>query len=294
MDLNAGLISLVGITLLAAIVNGALGYGFSSLTVPVALLSFPSRILSPALVLVEVVLNSYVLIVNRRSFSRVWKRMIPILIGLVPGVIIGSYILSQVSPGTMKLITYVLLLPMILIQAAGLRRPIKSEHLVGLPLGLGVGTLYSVTTISGPPLALMLNNQGYIKEDFRASLGVIRVVESSLTAIAYYFLGLFTVQSLEIVPWIVPSIIIGLPVGAYLIRRMNPETFRRICMSFDAWVVGFGLSRTLIDLQLVPEPWGYAALVTAASIDLWLLNRFFSQRREATRSAPQGAAIADG
>src|SRR5438477_8744193 len=136
MDLNAGVISLIGITLFAAIVNGALGYGFSSLTVPVALLSFPSRILSPALVLVEVVLNSYVLVVNRRSFSRVWKRMIPILIGLVPGVIIGSYALSQVNPGAMKLITYVLLLPMILIQAAGLRRPIKSERLVALPLGL--------------------------------------------------------------------------------------------------------------------------------------------------------------
>src|SRR5205814_10012014 len=37
----------------------------------------------------------------------------------------------------------------ILIQAAGYRRPIRSERSIGLPFGLGLGVLYSVTTISG-------------------------------------------------------------------------------------------------------------------------------------------------
>jgi len=49
------------ITLLAAIVNGALGYGFSSITVPLALLFLSNRVLNPALVLIEVVLNAWVL-----------------------------------------------------------------------------------------------------------------------------------------------------------------------------------------------------------------------------------------
>ncbi len=280
MVLDPGLVALLCITLFAATVNGALGYGFSSLTVPVALLFFASRALSPALVLVEVVLNAYVLVVNRRSFSAVWRRMIPVLIGLAPGVLLGSYALSVVNPGVMKLVTYVVLLPLILLQASGLRRPVQAEKLIGLPVGFGVGMLYSVTTISGPPLALMLNNQGFVKEEFRAALGVVRVFESSLTAIAYYFLGLYTVESLQLIPFIVPSIVVGLPVGAALIRRMNQETFRRICMSFDAWVVGFGLSRTLIDLKVLPDPAGYAALVVAALCDLVLLYRFFNAQRE--------------
>ncbi len=53
------------ITLLAAIVNGALGYGFSSITVPLALLFLSNRVLNPALILIEVPLNAYVLWVNR-------------------------------------------------------------------------------------------------------------------------------------------------------------------------------------------------------------------------------------
>ena len=67
--------ALAGITLLAAIVNGALGYGFSSITVPVALLFLANRILNPALVLIEVVLNAYVLWNNRDALPNVWRRV---------------------------------------------------------------------------------------------------------------------------------------------------------------------------------------------------------------------------
>ena len=64
-------VTLVLITFLAATVNGALGYGFSSLTVPVALLFYTNHVLNPALVLLEVIINSYVLVMNRRSLPRV-------------------------------------------------------------------------------------------------------------------------------------------------------------------------------------------------------------------------------
>ena len=70
---------LIAITLLAATVNGALGYGFSSITVPVALLFYTNRILNPALVWVEVVLNGYVLWVNRASVPHVWRRVAPMI-----------------------------------------------------------------------------------------------------------------------------------------------------------------------------------------------------------------------
>lgn len=67
-----------------------------------------------------------------------------------------------------------------------------------MPLGLGVGVLYSTTTISGPPLALMLNNQGVNKDQFRAALGTVRVVETMLTAIVFGFLGLYSSKSIDL------------------------------------------------------------------------------------------------
>src|SRR6266852_1895696 len=209
MPLDTAALVLVAITLFAATVNGALGYGFSSLTVPVAVLFYANRVLNPALVLIEIVVNSYALFINRRSVPRVWKRTLPIIAGLVPGVVVGSFLLSTVNPGAIKLVTYAVLLPLILLQAGGFRRYIHAERRVGAPLGIGIGVLYSVTTISGPPLALMLINQGFVREDFRASLAIIRVAKSRLTAIAYAFLGLYSLQTGSLLGLIAPSVIVG-------------------------------------------------------------------------------------
>jgi len=275
--MEPGFLALVVITFVAAFVNGALGYGFSSITVPVGLLFFSNRLLNPALVLIEVFLNLYVLFINRAGVRAVWRRVLPILLGLAPGVALGSYLLASLHPSWLKLVTYALLLPLILVQAGGLRYPIKAEKLVGVPFGTGLGFLYSVTTISGPPLALLFNNQGFVKQEFRAGLALIRVAESVLTAVAYYHLGMFTVQALGLAETILASVLIGIPLGAWAIRKLDPETFRRVCMSFDVWIVGFGLSKVLIDLKLAQGAGAYGFMVAAILIDAWLLYAFFSK-----------------
>jgi len=269
-------IALAAITFGAAIVNGALGYGFSSLTVPLALLFLTNRVLNPALIPLEVALNAYVLWVNRDAMPNVWRRVMPIVIGLAPGVALGTMMVSQVNPAWLKFGTFIVLLPLIMIQAAGFRRPIKSEKSVGLAFGSGVGVLYSVTTISGPPLAVMLSNQGFTKQDFRAALGIIRLAESSLTAAAYFYAGLYTVESFALIPYILPSIIVGVPIGAFLIRHIRAEVFRRICMSFDAWVVGFGLSGLIKELRIIESNAAYLVLAGVVLIDLIILYRFFT------------------
>src|SRR5262249_40436046 len=126
------------------------------------------------------------------------------------------------------------------------------------------------------PVSDFVHNQGLVKNEFRAGLALVRVVESSATAIVYYQLGLFIAESANILLMFVPSVVIGIPLGAYLIRRLDAETFRRICMSFDAWVVGFGLSRVLIDLKLMESPWAYGAMGITILIDSYLLYIFFT------------------
>jgi uncharacterized protein len=267
---------LIAITFVAATVNGALGYGFSSITVPLALLFFSNRVLNPALVMIEVVLNAHVLWINRASVPAVWRRVLPIIVGLIPGIVVGTLIIAYVSPGWLKLFTYIALLPLILAQASGWRRPITAERTVGLAFGSGVGVLYSVTTISGPPLAAAFSNQGLVKQEFRAALGLVRLAESSLTLTAYAASGLLTTESLGLIPYVVPGIALGVPLGAFIIQRVRAETFRRICMSFDAWIVAFGTSRLLAELALVREPAAYTVLLVVGAIDVVLLARFFS------------------
>src|SRR5215475_8878206 len=282
-SLDTAVIVLAGIVLFAAFVNGALGYGFSSLTVPVALVFYTNRVLNPAVVVIEVFINLYVLLINLSGVPAVWKRVLPILIGLLPGIAVGALVLASLHPGWIKFGTYTVILPLILIQAAGWRRPIRSTWLVGLPFGTALGILYSVTTISGPPLAMLFNNQGLVKNEFRAGLALVRVAESGVTALVYYQLGLFIAESEKILLVLVPAVVVGVPLGAYVIQRLDAETFRRICMSFDAWVVGFGFSRVLIELNLMESPWAYSVMAITILIDAYLLYIFFTVQRAASR-----------
>ena len=116
-SLDIAVIVLAGIALFAAFVNGALGYGFSSLTVPIALVFYTNRILNPAVVVIEVFVNFYVLFINLSGVPAVWKRVFPILIGMLPGIAVGALALTSLQPGSIKLVTYTIILPLILLQA---------------------------------------------------------------------------------------------------------------------------------------------------------------------------------
>ena len=97
LSFDTAVIVLAVIALFAAFVNGALGYGFSSLTVPVSLVFYANRVLNPAVVVIEVFINLYVLLINLNGVRAVWKRVIPILIGLLPGIAVGASVLVVIA-----------------------------------------------------------------------------------------------------------------------------------------------------------------------------------------------------
>ncbi len=288
-------------SLVAATVNGALGYGYASITVPVSLLMVPGRLLNPALVIVELVVNVYTLALGRRSIRRVWSRVAPIIVGILPGTLIGSLVLASISAPWARLVTYATLLPLILIQAMGWRLPVRRPRFTGTSFGVGAGALYALTTISGPPLAMYLKNQTSTEyaldaDDFRVALALVRVVEALTTLVAYAALGLLSFDSLRLVPSLAPGIAIGIPLGFVVIRRLDAEVFRRICTSFDAWLVGFGLSRAIAQLDLVPPRWAYQILAITIVVDALLLRAYFTRSARGRRTSrasptrPEGAA----
>jgi uncharacterized protein len=173
------------------------------------------------------------------------------------------------------------LLPLILLQASGKRWPIRNEQRASVPLGAGVGVLYGLTTISGPPLALFWNNQGLEKDDFKTALAVVRSIESLSALAAYAYLGLLTRESASILPWIAPGVLIGFPIGHALVRRVGVETFRRVCMSFDAYLVSFGLARVLTAFGVSPLL-AYSLMFVTAIVDTKLLYVYFRPRTEKT------------
>jgi len=267
------------LSLVASTVNGGLGYGYSSLSVPVAILVVANRIINPVYVLVEASLNTVMLSFSGRANIRAtFRRVAPIMVTLVPGIVLGSFLLSRVAPLWVRFVVYATILPLILLQAAGFRRPLKNEVRAGIPLGLGIGLLYSMTTISGPPIALFWNNQGLKRQEFKAAISQVRIAESYLTCISYYFLGLFTLTTLQIFSVTAPPILLGIPLGMLIVKKVQVETFRRICMTLDSLIVAYGLSQVFIILFKLGWFFSYSFLALIAFVDLALLYRYLRQK----------------
>ncbi|HJW09016.1 MAG TPA: sulfite exporter TauE/SafE family protein [Holophagaceae bacterium] len=267
--LHLGLLALI--TLAAAIVNGLLGHGFSSLTVPLGLLLTTNRVLNPILVLLEVPLNLGACLSSLRHFPKVARRILPFALALLPGILLGALALRLIAAGPLKLASYALLLPLVLISAVGGTKPRGGGGRGAALFGFGTGLLYGLTTISGPTLSIYFHGQGFAKAEYRAAISALRLLESTLTALVYLALGMLPSASVSSAAPLLPGVLVGLTIGAFLHGHVSEEGFRRAAVIFNVFTVSFGLSRALAGSALLPEWAGQLTWVALATLSLWAL-----------------------
>jgi uncharacterized membrane protein YfcA len=239
------LLFLAAMAFVAGAVNGVLGHGFSSLLVPPALLVVASRVLNPVLVLVEVLLNLGSLVSSRAQVRAVLPGLRPTLLGLLPGVLAGALLVALLPVLPLKLITYFVLFPLVLLQASGFRWRSLAHPGARLPFGVLTGLVYGATTISGPMLSLYFQNTRTSRDQYRASVAVLRVTESLLTAAVFLVLGLYARQAFLVAAWLAPAGLAGMGVGLLLARVVRERAFKRFCITFNVFALGIGFARLL-------------------------------------------------
>jgi uncharacterized membrane protein YfcA len=257
----------------AAVLNGMIGYGFSSTVTPIALFWLTNRMLNPALIVVELGVNGTLLVRERRHIRATWPRVRYAIVGLFPGVILGALLLATLAPNIVKVAVYAMLLPLVALQLLGVRRRLARETASSTAVGAGVGFIFSLTTISGPPLALYWRNQGLTTDEFRCAMAQVRVAESSTAIAVYAALGLFTPAALELIPNLLIPVIIGIPLGIYLIRWANGNAFGYLVMGADGLFVSYGLSNVLNQLRWVTGAENAALLLLLVALSLALTAR---------------------
>jgi len=274
------------ILFIASIPSGAFAYGFSATATPLLLIRYTNRQISPILNFIEIFQNAANVMLNFRNYT---KKSLIITIYGIPGIAIGSllgaYLLKiSVNDALLKVIVYSVLIPLILLQAAGFRKEISLDKWkkVGYLVTFPVGVLYGVSTISGPPLALIINNQGLTKEEFKFAISALRVAESITTFSGYLTLGVFSSQVLYYVAITSPAVITGMAIGVVTARIIKrKEDFRRLVMSFDSWVSGYGLSFNLG--KVIGYDVLYWPMIVVIAIDLYLISKYIVKRKKIVR-----------
>ena len=204
------------------------GFGSGLIAVGTLALVFP-EIRDVVVVLLLVVLPAE-LAVAIASWRRIrWREAGGLLVGVIPGVILGSYVLSAGSPTLVLTVLGVFLLvvsAVFLLLRDGAR--VHWPRWVVPPTGLLSGLLTGLFGTGGPPLIVYYHLAGLDKSGFRGNLMAVFVAMTLLRVVNYSAQGLITPERLWSGLAVLPASLLGAWLGQRIHVQISEPVFRRL------------------------------------------------------------------
>lgn len=217
------------VVFLAALLGGATGFGFGLVSAPLLLvLGFPLKYVVTA--------NLALGLLTRISVAvRFREHLIPRFAGTlilfsVPGLVAGTYIVTTVSPSTIKTATGILIVLVVLFLALT-HGHAKPRHLPGSSALAGFlgGFLGATTSLNGIPGALLLTRNQAAAQVFQANMAVYFVISNTIALI------LLAHQHTLVPSALFPTVLIWLP-GALIANLGGAILSTRISARFFRWL----------------------------------------------------------
>jgi uncharacterized membrane protein YfcA len=240
MELNSAQLGAACLVVVAsALLQGSVGFGFSILAAPLLILINPMLVPGPLLVpsLVQILM---IAIRDRRSVDLSGVKWA--LAGMVPGTFAGALILATLPAGQLKLIFGGLVLTAVAMSLLGLPLSPNVPTLSGA--GFLSGIMSSVSTISGPPVALVYQHAS--GTNLRGTLAVYFLGVTTFSIIALSGVGHFSWQHFFWALPLVPAAIFGVWASGFTIHILDRGYIRPAILALSAIAAVIVIISTLI------------------------------------------------
>lgn len=217
---------LIGIIIfISAVLQGVTGFGFSLVAVPLLSMVSPLGEVVPLLVLYSLLLN---ILVVAKVKSEIDKKQLFALIAFgVLTIPFGMLALKFMDPYYIKKGVGVFIMLLALAMAFDFKVHVKNKTLSYMGAGLISGFLNGSTSMSGPPVIILLSNEGTEKMKFRKTLALYFLSLNLVTLPMYFVGGLLTAPLMKTGVTLLPAMIIGTFVGILLGNKLPEGLFRR-------------------------------------------------------------------
>lgn len=215
--------------LFAAIIKGAIGFGFPLVATPITSAIWDAR--HAVLLMSLASLMNNLGITARGGGSRAtFRRFVPTLGGLIVGTIAGSLLLASVDPNVMALVvgTAAMVFGLVALVKPDLAVPPHLERYLALPMGLLGGLLGGSTGIFAPALASYTHALKLSKREFVFFLTLLYLVGTSVQVVSYIQLGLYDLTIVLVGLLTCLPNFVGISIGIRLQDRIDPVLFRRL------------------------------------------------------------------
>src|SRR5210317_443404 len=242
-DLNNFIIFAL-IILLASIVRGFYGFGFSAISVSGLSFILPAIEILPIILLLEVFVSIFMIPYVWNKID--WKFVVQILIGITIGSPIGLYLLKYLSPQITHLIICLVVIFFSLLLMKGYTN-LKINNLVSkVATGTISGIVNGFSTLGGLPVALFLLITSIPPAIIRCSLAALFFLTEIYAFILSFFGGIIDMTTI----FRVISIIIVLPLGVYIgdnfFIKAKEATYRKVVFYFLLLISAIGILRIFL------------------------------------------------
>lgn len=219
------LLGLALVVLTAGIVRGAIGFGFSALVVAACSFWLPPVAVVGLVVILEIVASVLMWKGIREDVKR--EVLAPLLIGGVPTILLGVWLLSWVAANVMQVIIACYLIVVALVSLADIK--LKPDPGAGrIAVVGGIAGLYNGFAGSGGVfIAMFLNASRVTVRDLRATMTVYFLLCEAVFLVGALWNGIYSLPVLLTTLMAVVPMWVGIWLGMGLFKRLPEVLLRR-------------------------------------------------------------------
>jgi uncharacterized membrane protein YfcA len=231
-----------GAVVLAALVKGAIGFGFPTLGTPLLSLIVDVKTAVVLLIVPNIALDGLQFL-RLGAPVAIARRFAGLLVTGALGTVLGTRLLAALPPHVALLVLGVVIVLFVVLNAAGVapRVPARWEGWLSPLVGFAVGVVGGVTNVPGTPLVMYFHALALPKHEFVAAVAFTFVAYKlvQLGAVSYY--GLLTWPLLGLSVALTAVALGGFAVGLRIQDRLEQRAFNRVVLGFlaalGAWLL---------------------------------------------------------
>jgi uncharacterized membrane protein YfcA len=210
----------------AGFTQGLSGFGSILLAIPLLATFLDIKTVIPFTALMGMGMTTFLLVQLWRHLA--WKKIMPFLIGTVPGIPLGVLFLKKMDKGTVQLILGSLLIAYSVFSLLSRTPPKGARKGWGYLFGFLGGCLGGAFSASGPAVIVYASLQDWPKDRIKASLQGMFFVSGAIVILFYTFNGLITTVVLKYFGVSLPALLLGTFVGALCYGRISDVQYKKV------------------------------------------------------------------
>ncbi len=209
----------VGVVVIAAALQGSIGFGLAVLSVPILTVVNPVFTPIPTLIL-SLMVGIGTLLRERADLDL--DGLGWVITGRVPGAVLGAWVLSIATERTLGIVIGVIVLLAVAVLSSGMS--VKLSRASRVIAGMVSGFSGTSAGIGGPPIALLYGRQA--GPVVRSTLGAIFTIGITINLVILTLLGVLTVKDVGVAILLSPAMAVGFMISGRLRPHVDGERVR--------------------------------------------------------------------